>query len=56
MALAPRMGGFFESLVGSFERVLWKVIWKVRLNFVEMLTILKEVEDVWNNRSLSFVY
>ena len=50
VALAPWMGGFFESLVGSFKRVLRKVIRKVRLNYVEMLTIVKEVENVLNNR------
>ena len=56
MALAPWMGGFFESLVGSFKRVLRKVIRKGRLKYVEMLTIVKEVENVLNNRLLSFVY
>ena len=56
VALAPWMGGFFESFVGSFKRVLRKVTRKVRLNCVGMLTILKEVENVLNNRPLSFVY
>ena len=56
VALAPWMGGLFESLVGSFKRVLRKVILKVRLEYVEMLTILKKVENVLNNRPLSFVY
>ena len=56
VALAPWMGGFFESLVGSFKRVLRKVIEKIRLNYVEILTISKEVEIVLNNRPLSSVY
>ena len=54
--LAPWMGGFFESMVKSMKSILRKAIRNVRLNYVEMLTVLKEVENVINNRPLSYVY
>lgn len=50
------MDGFFESMVKSMKSILRKAIRNVRLNYVEMLTVLKEVKNVINNRPLSYVY
>ena len=54
--LAPWMGGFFESMVKSSKNILRKFLYKVRLNYVELITLLKEVENVINSRPLSYVY
>ena len=50
------MGGFFESMVKSCKSVLRKIIQKMRFNYVEMVTVLKELENVINNRPLVYVY
>ena len=52
---APWMGGFFESMVKSLKSILRKVIRNKRLND-EMVTVLKEIENITNNRPLSYVY
>ena len=53
---APWMGGFFERMVKSVKRCLRKMLLNTRLNYEEMLTVLREIENVLNNRPLTFVY
>ena len=52
---APWYGGFWERLVGSVKRCLKKTIGKSKLSYVELQTILFEVENVLNNRPLCSV-
>ncbi|XP_066933725.1 uncharacterized protein [Clytia hemisphaerica] len=56
IAKAPWYGGFFERLVRSVKRCLRKSIENAKLNYEEMLTILKEVENILNNRPLTYLY
>lgn len=51
-AAAPWFGGFFERMVKFVKRCLKKILHNAKLNYVELLTILKEVETVINNRPL----
>ena len=53
---APWYGGFFERLVQSVKRCLRKVLTNARLTFEEMLTVVKQVQNIINNRPLTYVY
>lgn len=53
---APWYGGFFERLVQSVKRCLRKVLTNARLTFEEMLTVIKQVECIINNRPLTYLY
>ena len=53
---APWYGGFFERLVRSVKRCLRKSIENAKLNYEELLTVLKEVENILNNRPLTYLY
>ena len=53
---APWTGGFFERMVKSVKRCLKKVLLNARLHYEELLTILKEIECIVNNRPLIYVY
>ena len=53
---APWMGGFFERMVKSVKRCLKKVLGTARLNYDELITVLKEIENVINNRPLIYMY
>ena len=53
---APWTGGFFERMVKSVKRCLKKMIFNARLTYEELLTVLKEIENVINNRPLIYVY
>ena len=50
--LAPWMGGFFESMVKSSKSILRKCLYKTRLRYTELLTLLKEVENVLNKPTI----
>ena len=54
--VAPWWGGFFESLVRLVKRCLRKTLGGARLNFDEMRTVLTEVQNILNNRPLTYVY
>ena len=53
--LAPWMGGFYERLVGLVKRALRKTINRKLLSFIQLQTVLKEVEAVVNSRPLVYV-
>ena len=53
---APWQGGFFERMVQSVKRILRKLLMCARLNFLELLTLLKNIELIINNRPLTYVY
>lgn len=52
---APWQGGFYERLIGIVKNCLRKVLYKKRLSFDELVTILAEVELRVNNRPLTYV-
>ena len=52
---APWMGGFWERLVRSVKRCLKKVLRNTRLSFDELITVVKEIENIVNNRPLVYV-
>ena len=53
---APWMGGIFEQIISRTKRCLRKTLGNARVNYQEVLTILKEIENVLNNRPLTTVY
>ena len=53
---APWQGGFFERLVKSVKRCLKKLLYKARITFNELQTLLSQIEMVINNRPLTYVY
>ena len=53
---APWTGGLFERLIKSVKRCLKKVLLNARLNYEELLTVLKEIESIVNNRPLIYLY
>ena len=53
--LAPWMGGFYERLVSLVKRALRKSINRQLLTYVQLHTVLKEVESIVNSRPLVYV-
>ena len=49
---APWMGGFYERLVQSVKRCLKRAVGSVELTYVELQTILAEIELILNSRPL----
>ena len=49
-------GGFRERLVGMVKKCLKKLIGSERLSFTELSTVLFEIENVFNNRPMCFMY
>ena len=56
LPLAPWYGGFFERLVRSVKNLLKKELKNYRLSYEEMGTVLCEIEQILNNRPLTYVY
>ena len=50
------MGGIFERMIRCTKQCLGKTLGNVRVNYQGLLTILKEIENVFNNRPLTVVY
>ena len=50
------MGGIFERMIRYTKRCLRKTLGNARVNYQELLTILKEIENVLNNGPLTVVY
>ena len=53
---APWYGGFFERLIGLVKSQLKIQLGKARLTIDELLTILLEIEQVLNNRPITYDY
>ena len=53
--LAPWMGGFYERLVSLVKRALRKTLNRKLLDYVQLQTVLKEVEATINSRPLVYV-
>ena len=53
--LAPWMGGTYERMVGLTKRALRKFIGVAQLSFVQLQTLLTEIEAVINSRPLMYV-
>ena len=56
LPLAPWHGGFFERLVRSVKELLIKDLHQAKLNYEEMVTVLCEIEQIINNRPISYLY
>ena len=55
LELAPHWGGFYERLNRLVKTALRKIIWKSKLNYEEIETILIQIEYVLNSRPLCYV-
>ena len=53
---APWQGGMFERMIQSTKRILKKSLRKEILTYNELLTLLKRIENILNNRPLTYVY
>ena len=53
---SPWTGGFFERMIKSVKRCLKKILRNAYLNYEELLTVIKEVENIINNRPLIYMY
>ena len=53
---APWQGGFFERMIKSTKRCLKKLLLKKTVRFLELETLLREIESVINNRPLTYAY
>ena len=49
------MGGIFKRIIRCTKRCLRKALGNAKVNYQELLTILKETENVLNNRPLTVV-
>ena len=52
---APWWGGFWEQLIQTVKRCLWKTIGRTTLNYDQLVTLLTEVESVINSRPLTYL-
>ena len=52
---SPWSGGFYERLIGLTKACLCKALFRKRVNFQELCTILKEAETVINSRPLTYL-
>ncbi|XP_064473912.1 uncharacterized protein LOC135388341 [Ornithodoros turicata] len=53
---APWWGGFYERLIRSVKSALRKTLSRNVVDFIEMQTLLAEVEAMMNSRPITFVY
>ena len=56
IAAAPWWGGLFERFVRSVKRCLKKILNNLRLDYEYMLTLLAQIQVVFNNCPLTFMY
>ena len=50
------MGAIFERMILCTKWCLRKILGTARVNYQELLTTLKKIENVLNNRPLTVVY
>ena len=55
LELSPHWGGFYERLNRIIKSALRKVLWKTKLDYEEVETLLIEIEGVLNCRPLCYV-
>ena len=53
---APWFGGVWERLVASVKRCIKKVVGTKKLTFVELQTLIAEIESILNNRPIGVDY
>ena len=53
---APWWGGIWERLVGSVKRCIKKVVGVRKIGYIELNTLLLEIECILNNRPLCADY
>ena len=56
MPLAPWYGGLFERMVRTTKTILRKTLETAKLTYEELKTILQEVEQIVNNRPITYYY
>ena len=56
LQLAPWYGGFFERVIRIVKSYLKKDLKNSRLTFEQLQTVLLEIEQIVNNRPLTYVY
>ena len=56
MSLAPWHGGFFERMVRSTKTLLRKTLQTAKLTYEELQIVLYEVEQIINNRPITYYY
>ena len=50
------MGGIFDRMIRCMKQCLRKLLRQTRVNYQELLTLLKEIENASNIRPLTVVY
>ncbi|XP_066966716.1 uncharacterized protein [Macrobrachium rosenbergii] len=52
---SPWKGGFYERLIGVVKSCLQRALYRKRISFLELTTIVAEAENIINNRPLTYV-